>query len=277
MTALELKNFLRATLTAPRAIVQEFLVLDEIIDFITQSITTGIPAWTAVLTFNTDGTGAGAFSTLPDTDGNLRFWKTKTDANINNSPPTNPATTENTYWIEVSPSSGSAIKEWAAGVYGTGLVIVFYNNELYKLEEAVRPYNSTNIATEIAAGDWVKISVSTAGVYIAANSDTTAAPIILDSALYTDIIFNGSTTISANKTLQFNNDGNGRRKKLLFTISGTPVLTLPSSCKMPTWQGGWDDAGKTLDFGALGAGDYELEFTWKTIGTYFQTKLSGPF
>jgi WD40 repeat protein len=277
MTALEVKNYVRATLVAARTIAQEILVFDELVDFITSSITTGIPAWTAALTFNLDGSGAGSFSTLPDTDGNLRFWKTKTSANINNSPPTNPATTENTYWIEVSPSSGSAIKEWAAGVYGTGLVIVFYNNELYKLEEATRPYNSTNIATEIGAGDWVKISVSTAGVYIAANSDTTAAPIILDSALYTDILFNGSGTISTNKTLQFNNDGNGRRKKLLFTISGTPVLTLPSSCKMQPWQSGWDDGAKTIDFAALGAGDYELEFTWKTIGTYFQTKLSGPF
>ena len=277
MTALEVKNYVRATLVAARTIAQEILVFDELVDFITSSITTGIPAWTNALTFNTDGTGAGAFSTLPDTDGNLRFWKTKTDGNINNSPPTNPATTENTYWIEVSPSSGSAIKEWAAGVYGTGLVIVFYNNELYKLEEAVRPYNSTNIATEIGAGDWVKISNSATGLYVAAASDVTAAPIILDSALYADILFNGSAAIGSNKTLQFNNDGNGKRKKFLFTITGTPVLTLPSSCKMPTWQSGWDDGAKQLDFGALGAGDYELEFIWNTVGTYFKTTLSGPF
>jgi len=277
MTALELKNYFRATLTAPRAIAQEFLVLDEIIDFIAQSITTGIPAWEDDLTFNTDGSGAGAFSTLPDTDGNLRFWKTKTDANLNNTPPTNPATTENANWIEVSPSSGSAIKEWAAGVYGTGLVIVFYNNELYKLEEATRPYNSTNIATEIGAGDWVKLSSSATGLYVAPACDVTAAPIILDSALYSDILFNGSAAISANKTLQFNNDGNGRRKKFLFTITGTPVLELPANCKMPTWQGGWTDADKELDFAVLGAGDYELEFTWQTVGAYYQTKLSGPF
>lgn len=277
MTALELKNYLRATLTAPRAIAQEFLVLDEIIDFITQSVTTGIPAWTAALTFNLDGSGAGSFSTLPDTDGNLRFWKTKTDANINNSPPTNPATTENTNWIEVSPSSGSAIKEWTAGVYGTGLVIVFFNNELYKLEAATRPYNSVNINTEITASDWVKISNSATGLYVAPACDVTAAPIILDSALFADILFNGSAAISSNKTLQFNNDGNGRRKKLLFTITGTPVLTLPASCKMPTWQGGWTDGSKELDFGALGAGDYELDFAWNTVGTYYKTTLAGPF
>lgn len=274
MTVLQLKNFIRDTLVARRQISQEITVFDTLIDFIVSSLTTGIPTWTAALEFNTDGiTSAGAFCLYPGTNGALRYWKTKTDGNINNAPPTNPATTENTYWIEVSPSAGSAIQEWAAGVYGTGLIVVFYNNDFYKLANPTRPFTSTNIATEIAAGDWVRLG----GLYVAPNVDTTAAPVILDSALCADILFNGSATISTNKTLQFNNDGNARRKKLCLTISGTPVLTLPSNCKLPTWQSGWDDGTKGLDFGVLGAGDYELEFTWKTIGTYYQTKLSGPF
>ncbi len=163
MTSLELKNFIRATLVATRTIAQEISAFDEVIDFITSSLTTGIPAWTNALTFNTDGTGAGSFCTYPDTNGALRFWKTKTSANINNAPPTNPATTENTYWIEVSPSAGSAIQEWAAGVYGSGLVIVYhdhstYGRGLYLLAAATRPFNSTNIETEITAGDWVRIT-----------------------------------------------------------------------------------------------------------------------
>jgi len=277
MTALEIKNYVRATLVAARSIAQEILVFDELVDFITSSITSGIPAWTNALTFNTDGSGAGAFATLADTNGALRFWKTLTDGNINNSPPTNPATTSNANWIEVSPSAGSAIKEWAAGVYGSGLVIVFFNNELYKLENATRPFTSVNINTEITGGDWVKLSSSATGLYVAPACDVTAAPIILDSALYADILFNGSAAISTNKTLQFDNDGNGRRKKFLFTITGTPVLTLPSSCNMPLAQGGWDDGAKELDFGALGAGDYELDFAWNTVGTYYKTTLAGPF
>jgi len=118
---------------------------------------TSIPAWTAALTFNTDGSGDGAYATHPDTDGKLRFWKTKTDTNLNNEPPTDPGTTENTHWIEVSPASSNPIKEWSAGLYGDGLIIVFYNDNLYKLNVVTRPYESTNIVTEISAGDWVAL------------------------------------------------------------------------------------------------------------------------
>jgi len=170
MTATELKNYVRATLIAQRTIAQEVLVFDELVDFITSSITTGIPAWTATLEFNTDGSDDGSFCTWPDTNGALRFWKTKTSANINNEPPTNPATTENTDWIEVSPSSGSSIKEWEAGIYGDGLVIVYHNHSidgraLYILTEPTRPYESTNIETEITAGDWELIGGSGGATY----------------------------------------------------------------------------------------------------------------
>jgi len=170
MTATELKNYVRATLIAQRTIAQEVLVFDELVDFITSSITTGIPAWTATLEFNTDGSDDGSFCTWPDTNGALRFWKTKTSANINNEPPTNPATTENTDWIEVSPSSGSSIKEWEAGIYGDGLVIVYHNHSidgraLYILTEPSRPYESANIETEISAGDWELIGGSGGATY----------------------------------------------------------------------------------------------------------------
>lgn len=277
MTALEIKNYVRATLIAQRTIAQEILVFDELVDFITSSITTGIPAWTNALTFNTTGTGAGSFTTYPDTNGALRFWKTLTDGNINNAPPTNPATTSNANWTEVSPSAGSSIQEWAAGIYGTGLVIVFHNNELYKLENPTRPFTSTNINTEIGAGDWVKLSASATGLYVAPAVDVTGAPIILDSALFSDILFSGSAAISTNKTLQFDNDGNGRRKSFLFTITGTPILTLPANCKLPGWQAGWTDGSKELDFSELGVGDYALEFIYDSVGTYYRTTLTGPF
>lgn len=180
MTQNELKNFIRATLIAQRTIAQEYIALDAIIDFITQSITSGIPDWTNALTFNLDGSGAGSFSTEPDTNGSIRFWKTKTDGNIGNQPPTNPLITENTYWIEVSPSDGSAIKEWAAGVYGSGLIIVYHNHSvddrgLYLLLEPVRPFNSTNIETEITAGKWVRIPPKEITHATASGTDTYTA------------------------------------------------------------------------------------------------------
>lgn len=163
MTATELKNLFRSTLVAQRSIAQEYTALDAIVDFISQALTSGIPDWTNALTFQTDGTDDGTYCVWPDDDGNIRFWKTKVDDNIGNEPPTNPLTTEDAYWIEVSPSDGSAIKEWLVGVFGTGLVIVYHNHStagkgLYILLNPVRPYNSANIETEIAAGDWELIA-----------------------------------------------------------------------------------------------------------------------
>ena len=277
MTGAQLKQYVRNTLTSLRTIAQEYLTFDAVIDFITQSINSGIPAWTNILTFNNDGTGAGAFCTYPDTNGALRFWKSIGNGNIGHAPPTNPIITSDAYWNEVSPSSGSAIKEWAAGVYGDGLIIVFYEQQLYKLANATRPYHSINIVTEIAGGDWVLISLASNGLYVAPSSDVTAAPILLNSNSFSDILFTGSAAISTNKTLSFTNDANGKRKRFVFTITGTPILTLPSTCKLQGFQGGWTDSTHELNFGDLGAGDYELEFTWKSVGAYFQTKLSGPF
>lgn len=277
MTGAQLKQYIRDTLLSLRTIAQEYLAFDAVIDFITQSISSGIPAWTVLLTFNNNGTGSGAFCTHPDTNGALRFWKSLGNGNIGNQPPTNPVITFDAYWTEVSPSSGSAIKEWAPGIYGAGLIIVFYSEQLYKLSEPARPFESTNIVTEIAGGDWLLLSSATAGLYIAPNSDVTAAPILLDSNFNADIQFTGSAAISTNKTLQFTNDANGKRKSLAFTITGTPIVTLPASCKMLAYQAGWTDGTKELDFAVIGAGEYELSFKWKPVGAYFQTILSGPY
>jgi hypothetical protein len=142
-------------------------VLNVISYFATQ-IADIIPAWTDSQTFNLDGTGDGKYCTYPDTNGKKRIFETKTAANTNNLPPTNPAITENTFWIEVSASAASSIQEWAAGVYGPNLVIVFHNHStdgrgLYVLIEPTRPYASTNIETEITAGDWERIGGTSTG------------------------------------------------------------------------------------------------------------------
>ena len=121
-------------------------------------ITDIIPTWTALLTFQTDASDDGEFCIHADTSGNIRLWQTKIDDNINNEPPTDPNITSDTNWQEVSASSNSVFVEWAAGIYGAGLIIVYYNNGFYKLEVAQRPYTSVNIETEISAGDWVLIS-----------------------------------------------------------------------------------------------------------------------
>lgn len=182
MTAAELKNYFRAQLVATRSIAQEFNVLDAIVDFIAQALTTGIPTWAAELTFQTDGSGSGAYTIYADSNGKIRFWKTKVDDNTGNAPPTNPATTENTWWIEISPADSSAIKEWQAGIYGPGLVIVYFDVNgdgtdpaLYILLEPTRPFESTNFVTELAANKWKKMS----------GSDTGGGPAI--AGVYADI------------------------------------------------------------------------------------------
>jgi len=121
-----------------------------------------MPDWTTELTFNIDGSGDGKYCKYPDTTGKKRIFESKTAGNVNHTPPSDPGITENTYWKEVSASGSAAIPEWTAGVFGPGLIIVFHNHStdgrgLYVLLEAVRPYNSSNIETEITAGKWQRM------------------------------------------------------------------------------------------------------------------------
>lgn len=109
--------------------------------------TTTIDEWDSGTTYNT--------TTTKYAEDNNRIWKSKLDGNLNNEPPQDPEITEDTWWIEVS--QGKNMEDWSPGLYGDGLVLVFYADSIYKLENATRPYESTNIQTEAAAGDWKDI------------------------------------------------------------------------------------------------------------------------
>ena len=97
----------------------------------------------------------------------LRVFRTKVNNNINHPPPNEPDVNgiyQDQYWIEVSPAPTSGIAEWAPGVYGNGLVIVYRNNQLWRLADTVsRPFDSIDFDNEEANGDWVGISGSPAG------------------------------------------------------------------------------------------------------------------
>ena len=147
--------------------------------------------WSAAVTYQTDD-----LATI-----NNRIWKSKTDNNLNNQPPTDPNTTENTYWVEQSKSDSTPIREWTAGVYGSGLIIVFWNDKLYKLNNPVRPFNSVNIDNEIIAGDWVLIIGSSSGSGSADDGGTFNGVISLDNPLGTlydtyDLAVNGDPAFS---------------------------------------------------------------------------------
>jgi hypothetical protein len=258
MTAIELKNYFRSTLTARRTIAQEYSALDAIVDFISQSLSTGIPEWTNVLAFNNNGSGAGAFTTYPATTGALRFWNSKTNGNTGNQPPTDPLVTENTYWKEVSPSDGSSIKEWAAGVYLSGLQIVFYSHSIdgdgfYKLTEATRPFTSANIETEITSGKWVKIGALASQAEVNAENDDskpitakklsekpikqeTYNPTLSFTKNLRDVYIDQSSTINLDAT--FSGAIHGAEKNVM--VNGDTVNTLTFSSKFEKFVGSLD-------------------------------------
>jgi hypothetical protein len=137
--------------------------VQQVIAFFATEIADIIPDWTSGANFKLDGTDAGKYCKYADTTGKKRIFETKVDNNTNHLPPTDPNIIENDYWIEVSASEAAAIPEWAVGLYGPGLVIVFHNHStagrgLYVLLDPVRPYESTNIETEITAGKWERIA-----------------------------------------------------------------------------------------------------------------------
>lgn len=120
-------------------------------------------AWNIGTTYDTPATAATS-GNPSYSESSERFWRSKTDNNTGNQPPTDSEVTENTHWIEVSASEVNPIKEWAPGIYGAGLIIVFYNNDLVKLESASRPYESTDIDAEILVGDWTPLIKNITGI-----------------------------------------------------------------------------------------------------------------
>lgn len=103
------------------------------------------------------------FENTPFCEYNYRIFKTKIDGQMGNEPPFSPNINgdyENDYWVEVSPAPESGIAEWEAGVYTGDLVIVYYDNKLYRLDvpENELPFESADIDAEIVAEKWVAIS-----------------------------------------------------------------------------------------------------------------------
>jgi len=275
MTAVQLKNLFRSTLVVPRTIAQEFIANDAIVDFITQIDTDVIPEWTALLIFQTDGTGAGAYCRWPDTNGAIRFWLTLVDDNEGNEPPTNPLITEDAFWIEASPSDGSALKEWAAGLYSEGLIIVLHditgsNPWLYKLAEPTRPFLSSNFQTELAAGKWVPLSHT-----LTEEVDASSAIITLDIKHHSKAVLSLSADIDEAKEWAFDNDSFLKNATIPFTITGLFIQTMPANVKMllASPVGAWDAGADTWT--PTEAGDYVAEFT--PVGATKYLTIQGPY
>lgn len=82
-----------------------------------------------------------------------KLWASKVDNNQGNTPQ------PGAYWEEITQSVSSGLKTWAAGAYVDDDVFVVYDdgggNQIYQLNNATRPFNSTDIDAEILNGDWV--------------------------------------------------------------------------------------------------------------------------
>ena len=79
----------------------------------------------------------------------LTGWKSLQASNVGNVP------SENSFWtaVTISTADGITDTEWAAGLFTYDNSKVVYNNAQYFLQTAA-PFESSNIGTEITAGDW---------------------------------------------------------------------------------------------------------------------------
>jgi hypothetical protein len=195
--------------------------------------------WDSAVTYDTPATAESSGNPSYSEYGE-RLWKSKVDANINNLPPSDSAITSNAYWEEVSKAAGSPFKEWTAGLYGAGLIVVLHNDSLYKLAVATRPYESLDINAEITAGDWLPVSVLDEDTFV--SNSSTKAPSQQSAKAFieaiTGLLLNLSTTDKTNLVAAINelvttkedaaNKGAASGYAPLDSASKVPALYLPS-------------------------------------------------
>ena len=275
MTLAELYDLIEANITrvgsnrVTAADIKE--VAKEIVNYFAGQSLDLFPDWLNSLTFNSNGTGAGKYCKYPDSTGKVRIWQSLINGNINNQPPINAPFTSS-FWVEISPSTSSAILEWAPGVYGTGLQIVFYSHStdgdgLYKLVDPVRPFTSANIESEILAGKWAKFQGQSIGRYAVS---TAGATITCDWLNKQEAVFVGSAAIAANKTLAFANAGLAQSGTIILTIGGGGPFNviMPGTFIFPGGEAQWTDSSKTL---GLFPGTHKIKFDFD--GTNYVAQL----
>lgn len=196
-----------------------------------------------------------------------KLWRSLIDGNVGIVP------VEGASWTEVSKSEGSSINYWAAGAYTDVSVVVLsaHNgvDQFYKLVDPLRPYNSLNIATEEAAGDWEPITdlINLLAVVNAAGTIT------LNFRRGRDRQFNTVAAQGANFIIALSNDQNARRFEYTFEINADIEITFPLSVLMAdalfnTSTNKWsNDPGTTGKF--LMTGVYN--------GTNWYISIKGPF
>lgn len=156
-------------------------------------------------------------------------WYQALAGNTGVTPGTNPA-----IWSLITKSAVSGLTDWVAGVYTQAKVYVVSNHkgyiDIYRLFTGARPYNSTNIVTEEAAGIWTGIIspiVRSDLVYLITGSNVS-----LDMKRERQVIFYGLLT--GNFTWSIPNNVNPYKIsfKAIVQLTAGDVHTFPSNWKM---------------------------------------------
>lgn len=101
--------------------------------------------------------------------------------------------------------------------------------------------------------------------------DTTGGVITLDMAGFKQKAFVGNASFSTAKTIAFTNSANATLIPYFrFSITATPAITLPGSCKLEQFQGGSQNV-----FQPLFAGEYEFFITH--YNGQFRVRVHGPY
>jgi photosystem II stability/assembly factor-like uncharacterized protein len=266
MTKQEVKDAIALLLTVPVTLVSKLIdSYNLVLDFFTGSAidNTIIPDWTALLTFQTDGTGAGKLCLHPDSSGRKRIWETREDNNINHEPPTDPEIIVNTYWQEASPASGSAIKEWEAGVYGNGLIIVFHNHStlgpgLARLSEPTRPFQSVDIENEITTGKWTWLSVDRSLYQFTHLTDDSDITWNIDSRKLSTALLD-TNEVAINLTLQNIIQGTHHTLYVRKQQAGDLVIT-PLFNSLPVYEVGNNASSTTITLSGAANKLFKLDF-----------------
>jgi len=153
----------------------------------------------------------------------LTVWKSLQNSNTGNVP------SENTWWTELSISEADGITDtqWAAGVFTYDDSKVIYQNTAYYLQTAA-PFESSDIAAEIIAGDWSTSSagtlpslifVPTGGTFTTKDIGAIKLIIYLTQANATYVLPTIVSLSSSNFTIELKNESGGN-----VTISASDTI-----------------------------------------------------
>ncbi len=156
----------------------------------------------------------------------LTAWKSLQNSNTGNVP------AENTWWtaITISPADGITDTQHANGLFTYDDSKIIYNNIQYYLQIAA-PYESSNIATEIGAGDWAVggtgatgISVVNAATYTMLASDEILNVIYTITGSVTITIPTAIITNGFNKLVVKDAGGNSGTNSITINTEGSETI-----------------------------------------------------